>query len=96
MLAITRRPGEGFKVGEYTHVRVSAVLQDRVRFHVQDPDGIGVLRYQGEHFSVLRGTVRIYITGIRRNQVRIGIVAPQEVKILRDELLERPPPVPVD
>ena len=36
--------------------------------------------------------IEITVKEIRRNQVRIGIVAPDNVKIFRKELLERPFP----
>jgi carbon storage regulator len=42
--------------------------------------------------SILIGeNIRVVITAIAGNQVRIGIEAPPEVKIVRNELLPRDP-----
>lgn len=38
---------------------------------------------------VIGDDIRIVITAINGTQVRIGIEAPKEVKVLREELLER-------
>jgi carbon storage regulator len=37
---------------------------------------------------VIRGDIRITIVGVRGNQVRLGIEAPDSVAILRQELCE--------
>ena len=34
--------------------------------------------------------IRVEVLGIKGSQVRIGIHAPENVRILRDELLEKP------
>jgi carbon storage regulator len=36
-------------------------------------------------------TIRITILGINRGQVKIGIEAPKEVEIVREEVLNKPP-----
>ena len=38
---------------------------------------------------VIRHDVRIKVLSVQGNQVKIGIDAPREVRILRDELIER-------
>lgn len=38
---------------------------------------------------VLDGGIKIIIADIQGNQVRIGVEAPEEVKVYREELLER-------
>jgi carbon storage regulator len=35
---------------------------------------------------ILDGNIRVMVVEIRKNQVRLGIEAPRDVKILRDEL----------
>lgn len=40
---------------------------------------------------VVGNDIRITIVGIRGNQVRIGIEAPDSVKVFREELLDRQP-----
>ena len=40
--------------------------------------------------------IRITIVKVERNQVRIGIEAPRNVTILRDELIPSGPPVPAE
>ncbi len=39
---------------------------------------------------VIDGGIRITVVGVRGDQVRIGIEAPPEVTILREELCRRP------
>lgn len=39
--------------------------------------------------SPKEGDVKISVLGFRGNQVRIGIEAPDDVKVLREELMER-------
>jgi carbon storage regulator len=47
--------------------------------------------------SIVIGTdIRITIVKVERNQVRIGIEAPPAVRILRDELVEKPAEGPDD
>jgi carbon storage regulator len=36
----------------------------------------------------------VRVIGIKGNQVRLGIVAPDDVSILREEILTKVPPVP--
>lgn len=40
---------------------------------------------------VIDGGIRITVVGVRGDQVRIGLEAPQDVTILREELCERTP-----
>jgi carbon storage regulator len=39
---------------------------------------------------VINGDIVITVVGIGNNQVRIGIEAPESVRIFREELLDRP------
>ena len=39
--------------------------------------------------EIVVGNVRIRVLKIRGNQVRIGVTAPHDCQVLRDELLER-------
>ena len=38
---------------------------------------------------IIAGNIHIRVLGVERDRVKIGISAPQEVTILRDELVER-------
>jgi len=38
---------------------------------------------------ILDGGIRIIVSDIQGNQVRIGVDAPEEVKVYREELLKR-------
>lgn len=40
---------------------------------------------------VINGNVRIEILGVDRGRVKIGIDAPRDVKIVREELVEKHP-----
>ncbi len=39
---------------------------------------------------VIDGDIRVTVLEVRGNQVRLGIVAPQDVRVLRQELEHRP------
>lgn len=39
---------------------------------------------------VIDGDIRVTVLEVRGNQVRLGIVAPQDVRVLRQELERRP------
>jgi len=38
---------------------------------------------------IIDGDIKVYILWVERNQIKIGIEAPKEVKIMRTELLEK-------
>jgi len=38
---------------------------------------------------VLDGGIKIMVTGIDGNQIRIGVDAPKDVKVYREEILEK-------
>lgn len=43
-----------------------------------------------------KGPIEIIVTQIQGMQVKLGITAPREVLVLRDELVDAPPPRPAD
>ena len=47
-----------------------------------------ILTRSYEQSVIINGNIKIRILEIRNNQVRIGIEAPEEVNIVREELLE--------
>lgn len=48
-----------------------------------------VLTRKIEQGFTLSGGIHVRVLGVDRDRVKIGIAAPQEVMILRDELVER-------
>ncbi len=46
-----------------------------------------VLTRKTDETLVIRNDVRVKVLGVSGNQVKIGIDAPRDVRILRDELL---------
>jgi carbon storage regulator len=42
-----------------------------------------------EEEAIIVGNVRITIVAVRGGRVKVGITAPQEVQIVREELIER-------
>jgi len=49
-----------------------------------------VLSRKREEAIVLTGGIRVVVSEIRGDKVRLGIEAPPEVKVVREELLARP------
>jgi len=47
-----------------------------------------ILTRKKDETIVVRNDVRIKVLGVSGNQVKIGIDAPREIRILRDELIE--------
>ncbi len=47
-----------------------------------------ILTRKKDETIMVRNDVRIKVLGVSGNQVKIGIDAPREVRILRDELIE--------
>jgi carbon storage regulator len=45
-------------------------------------------RYEGEKI-VVGEDIEILVMGLNGNQVRLGIEAPREVRVMREELLQR-------
>lgn len=55
-------------------------------------------RRVGEAVLVGEGdnAVTLTVLGVKGNQVRVGVVAPKAIKVLREELLDRAPRPPAD
>jgi carbon storage regulator len=49
-----------------------------------------VLSRRPNESIVIEGGIRVTVVSIRGNQVRLGFEAPGDVRIFREELLERP------
>ena len=48
-----------------------------------------ILTRRKEESVIIDGNIKIKILGVRGNQVRIGFEAPEEVVIVREELLDK-------
>ena len=48
-----------------------------------------VLTRKPEQAIVINGNIVVKILGVERDRVKIGITAPEDVRILRQELLDR-------
>jgi carbon storage regulator len=55
--------------------------------------GVGIMLVLSRKLNesiIIGDNVRIKIVGVRGNQIRLGIEAPDSVKIFREEILEEP------
>lgn len=90
MLILTRRPGQSILIGRI-RMTVERLRNDLVLLSLRAPNNreapeLRTLR-AGESFGA--GTnATVTVARIRGDQVRIGIDAPAEVRILREELLD--------
>ncbi len=66
-------------------------MEDGETRHNQEKDMLTLTRKPEETIVIGDGAERIevIVKEIRRNQVRLGIVAPENVRIFRKELIER-------
>jgi carbon storage regulator len=51
-----------------------------------------VVRRKKEESIVIGGSIRVTILAVSGDRVKVGIEAPPHVSIVREELLDRPPP----
>lgn len=87
MLILGRRPGESIHVGDDV-IRVNNVHGDTVMLTVSrmglEPEHVNVRLEDGHTISDVSS---FRVLRVQNKQVRIGITAPSDMKILRDELL---------
>ena len=51
-----------------------------------------VLSRKFQEVIVIEGGIRVTVLGIRGNVVRLGVEAPSDVRVLREEIIERDEP----
>ncbi len=100
MLVLSRKKGEIIDIGGLVRLTVVDVRGDNVRLGVTAPKEIRIFRQElleenhavdspaaSEQFEI-GGLVRLTVVDVRGDNVRLGITAPKEIRILRQELLE--------
>lgn len=92
MLVLTRKPGEAIQIGPSIVVELVSMSRYAAYLKISYPDGVSeqrLLRYESVDLSP---GISISIPDIQRGQLRIGITAPREVKVVRTELLSEENP----
>ena len=103
MLVLTRRANESIQIGPNIEVSVVAIRRSKVRLLVSVPAGAAISRAEqpggyirtrvilnrktGESLRI-GAHIQVKVTRIS-NSVRLGIVAPLSIQILRSELADR-------
>ena len=90
MLVILRYIGQSFLIGEINFI-ITGVFNKIVRLGVINKLGISefsTLEAKLEEEIRITEDIKIKVLQIRGRQVRLGIKAPPEILVLRDELLK--------
>ena len=103
MLILTRRLSQKIMVGDHIVIEVIKTFENSVQLEIDIPEGVSIgyddfnhqlggsifrlTRQVGEQCKIGQHTV-IEIFDIRKGEIRIGIKAPKEIIILRDEIYD--------
>ena len=85
MLVLTRREGEGLLIGNDIRVTVLIIFEKRVKLQLKDLENKVITCRLGAT-TPIRGDITIKVVDIDQKQVKLGIEAPKDMKIDRDEV----------
>ncbi len=85
MLVLTRRKKESLLIGNDIRVTVLIIFEKRIKLQIKDSENKVITCHLGATTSI-RGNITIKVVGIDKQQVKLGIDAPEDVTINRDEL----------
>lgn len=93
-LVLTRTAGKSVRLemspGVFLNLKIAYVGGDQVKLELIDPDGSSLVkRLNVEAEWVIGSGLTVKLIGIQFRQAKISFNAPQSVKIVRTELLER-------
>jgi sRNA-binding carbon storage regulator CsrA len=82
MLVLTRRIGESVKIGSDIRITVMVIYEKKIVVRVQEPKNTK-LNLHLRRATPITDDIKITLTGIDKNQVKLGIEAPSELRIER-------------
>ena len=85
MLVLKRKPGESVEIPSYgVAIKVAKVVDSQSVWLWVDGKAYGPLR-EGDQLKI--GDVTLCVTGFHGSKVKLGFDAPEDIKIMRTELL---------
>jgi len=84
MLVLTRRQGESLRIGNDNKITVCIIYKTQIKLEINDSEVVAI-KLQ-ESISIGDG-IKISVENISNSQVQIGIIAPKDVKIDREEVV---------
>lgn len=96
ILCITRRCGDGFKIGDDIHVTVVAIYRESIIVKIQGSNWVENAQINYNEGYPVRSGIVVRYNGLRhgnRSIAIIGIEAPRNVPICRDDAINTSPEV---
>jgi sRNA-binding carbon storage regulator CsrA len=84
MLVLTRREGEGLLIGNDVRITVLIVFEKRIKLQLKGLENKVITCHIGAT-TPIRGDITVKIVDIDQKQVKLGIEAPKDMKIDREE-----------
>ena len=85
MLVLTRREGEGLLIGNDVRVTVLIIFEKRIKLLLKDSENKVITCRLGAT-TPIRDDISVKVVDIDQKQVKLGIEAPKDMKVDRDEV----------
>ena len=85
MLVLTRREGDGLLIGSDIRVTVLIIFEKRIKLQIKVLENRVITCRLGAT-TPIRGDITVKVVDIDQKQVKLGITAPKDMKIDRDEV----------
>ena len=85
MLVLARREGEGLLIGNDIRVTVLIVFEKRIKLQLKNLENKVITCRLGAT-TPIRDDISVKVVDIDQKQVKLGIEAPKDMKIDRDEV----------
>ena len=85
MLVLSRREGEGLLIGRDIRVTVLIIFEKRIKLQIKVLENRVITCRLGAT-TPIRGDITVKVVDIDQKQVKLGIEAPKDMKIDRDEV----------
>jgi sRNA-binding carbon storage regulator CsrA len=85
MLVLTRKEGEGLLIGNDIRVAVLIIFEKRIKLLLKDLENKVITCRLGA-IAPIRGDITVKVVDIDQKQVKLGIEAPKDMKVDRDEV----------
>ncbi len=88
MLVLTRREGEGLLIGKDIRITVLIIFEKRIKLQLKDSESKVITCRLGAT-TTIRSDITIKVVGIDNQQVKLGIEAPEDMKIDSEEAVSK-------